>query len=323
MTEPATIPLHDPPARMGLPIPHTKLGTWLFLGTEIMFFTALVGTYIVLYFGTPNWPTDPHVTHINVVAGAINTFVLLASSYLVVVAHEALQNGKLKKGELALWAVFALGVLFLGIKAIEYKGKFEHGIVPGQIAETPTQALNKTAFAVVEAVEPAINRVIDGGANIDERRLLLGTELIDDDISPDRKNTLQPIRDADQAAQLFRNEILAGRVGLTDARERLEILQAEPAYGYLFANVHEPKVIPAGNLFASTYFLMTGFHAIHVIVGLVLFGVALMRIRWLQTYPMMNREKPIQYVENIGLYWHLVDLVWIFLFPLIYILPGV
>lgn len=308
---------------MGLPIPHTKLGTWLFLGTEIMFFTALVGTYIVLYFGTPNWPTDPAVTHINVVAGAINTFVLLASSYLVVVALSALQAGNLAKGKLALWAVFALGLVFLGIKAVEYKGKFDHGILPGQVAETPTQALNKTAFAVVAAVEPSINAAISGGANVDERRLMLGTELIDDDTSADRKNQLQPIRDADQAAQLFRNDILAGKVALAQASERLAILKAEPEYGHLFASVHEPTVIPAGNLFASTYFLMTGFHAIHVIVGLILFAVAIMRIGWLQSTPDRSREKPIQYVENIGLYWHLVDLVWIFLFPLIYILPGV
>ncbi|MEZ6066103.1 MAG: hypothetical protein R3B90_10425 [Planctomycetaceae bacterium] len=39
-----------PPIKMGLPIPHSKLGMWLFLGTEIMFFTAFIGTYIVLYW---------------------------------------------------------------------------------------------------------------------------------------------------------------------------------------------------------------------------------------------------------------------------------
>ena len=44
---------------MGIPIPNSKLGMWLFLGTEIMFFTAFIGTYIVLYFGSPGWPTVP------------------------------------------------------------------------------------------------------------------------------------------------------------------------------------------------------------------------------------------------------------------------
>ena len=50
---------------------------WLFLGTEIMFFTAFFGTYIVCFFGSPGWPTDTRQTHINIVAGGINTFVLI------------------------------------------------------------------------------------------------------------------------------------------------------------------------------------------------------------------------------------------------------
>ena len=70
---------------------------WLFLGTEIMFFTAFIGTYIVLYFGSPGWPTDTHVTHINIAAGGINTFVLIFSSYMVVVAHEAMAQRKFDK----------------------------------------------------------------------------------------------------------------------------------------------------------------------------------------------------------------------------------
>ena len=47
------------PLRMGVLIPNGKLAMWLFLGTEIMFFTAFIGTYIVLRFGAPRWPL-PH-----------------------------------------------------------------------------------------------------------------------------------------------------------------------------------------------------------------------------------------------------------------------
>jgi cytochrome c oxidase subunit 3 len=71
-----------------------------------------------------------------------------------------------------------------------------------------------------------------------------------------------------------------------------------------------PIMIPGGNLWASTYFLVTGFHALHVVVGLIAFillcgatlGVAKAGV-----------------IENVGLYWHFVDLVWIFLFPLLYL----
>jgi cytochrome c oxidase subunit 3 len=56
---------------------------------------------------------------------------------------------------------------------------------------------------------------------------------------------------------------------------------------------------------------MTGFHAIHVIVGMILFAVVLLQKNLDSTWT--------DFVENSGLYWHFVDLVWIFLFPLLYI----
>ena len=71
-----------------------------------------------------------------------------------------------------------------------------------------------------------------------------------------------------------------------------------------------PMKIPSGNMWASTYFLMTGFHAIHVLVGLFVFALAL---------PMRLDAKRSNFLENTGLYWHFVDLVWIFLFPLLYL----
>jgi len=71
-----------------------------------------------------------------------------------------------------------------------------------------------------------------------------------------------------------------------------------------------PMVIPGGNMWASTYFLLTGFHAVHVLVGLIVFALALT----------MTLDASRQgFLENTGLYWHFVDLVWIFLFPLLYL----
>jgi cytochrome c oxidase subunit 3 len=71
-----------------------------------------------------------------------------------------------------------------------------------------------------------------------------------------------------------------------------------------------PIVIPGGNMWASTYFLLTGFHAIHVLVGLIVFALML---------PMRLDFHSAGLIENVGLYWHFVDLVWIFLFPLLYL----
>ena len=81
-----------------------------------------------------------------------------------------------------------------------------------------------------------------------------------------------------------------------------------------FAHVHEPHFIPYGNTFASIYFLMTGFHALHVIIGIGMFA----GIIWLGVSERLGAQHAVL-VENCGLYWHFVDLVWIFLFPLLYI----
>jgi len=82
-----THPIHPPAVKMGIPIPNSKLGMWLFLGTEIMFFTAFIGTYIVLRFGAVAWPA-PHDVHLSEPIGAFNTFVLICSSVTVVLEDE-------------------------------------------------------------------------------------------------------------------------------------------------------------------------------------------------------------------------------------------
>ena len=88
-----------------------------------------------------------------------------------------------------------------------------------------------------------------------------------------------------------------------------------PGWNYQF----EPNADVATNahtqLFFSLYFAMTGLHALHMIVGAGL-------LLWLIKESMRGRFTP-EYntpVENIGLYWHFVDIVWIFLFPLLYLI---
>lgn len=68
-------------------------------------------------------------------------------------------------------------------------------------------------------------------------------------------------------------------------------------------------------LFFSLYFFMTGLHALHIIIGMIILLVAFFRIRT----GTVNTGKPML-LENGALYWHLVDLIWIFLFPLFYLI---
>src|SRR5439155_22526931 len=116
-----------PPHHMGLPLPNGKLAMWLFLVTEIMFFTALIGVYMILRNSTPGqtaggydypaWP-KPHEVHLVEFYGAINTFVLICSSLTVVLAHWALMRGNVKQTTLFVAVTLALGCVFLGIKAV-------------------------------------------------------------------------------------------------------------------------------------------------------------------------------------------------------------
>src|SRR6266852_2410109 len=120
--------VHDgPKAHMGLPLSHGKLAMWLFLVTEIMFFTALIGVYLILRNGTPTaspfkWPT-PHQVHLVEWIGAFNTFVLILSSLTVVLAHYAATKNNFRQATLYIAATLGLGAVFLVVKAVEYKAK--------------------------------------------------------------------------------------------------------------------------------------------------------------------------------------------------------
>jgi cytochrome c oxidase subunit 3 len=77
---------------------------------------------------------------------------------------------------------------------------------------------------------------------------------------------------------------------------------------------HEQLLPPRANMFFGLYFIMTGLHAVHVIVGMSILGWVL--------YKNMKGQISKEYFTPVdigALYWHLVDLVWIYLFPLLYL----
>jgi cytochrome c oxidase subunit III len=305
----------SPPLKMGLPISNAKLGMWLFLGTEIMFFTAFIGTYIVLRLGSDGWPSDPAVTHIRIWAGGLNTFVLLTSSYFVVVAHESIAKRDFGKSKRYLMATFALACLFLGIKSYEYYGKWEHDILPGHIAEDDQQALTKLSNDFEKTLTRDFARFVPA---TEATRLADQRQRIDaatKDATPGQKKEVEALKAVDKEYQAIRADIIARTATFDGMHKKIEELKQnpDPEFAAIMQHVELYFPIKYGNIFASTYFLMTGFHAIHVIVGMILFAIPV----W---FAAKLDENWSDYVENSGLYWHFVDLVWIFLFPLIYII---
>ena len=109
-------------------IPSAKLGMWVFLASEVMFFAGLFTTYVVLRMGHPAWPGP--AGHLSVPLGTINTFVLICSSMTIVMALAASERGAAAALRGWLGLTIALGGVFLGIKSFEYAAKFSHHIFP-------------------------------------------------------------------------------------------------------------------------------------------------------------------------------------------------
>ena len=320
-----------------LPISNGKTFMWLFLSTEIMFFAALIGTYIVLRFGATSWPST-HDVHLEEPVGAFNTFVLILSSVTVVLGLEASKqnNNTAAKGWILLSLL--LGGVFLGVKAYEYNAKFSHGIYPqhphSQIYEKPdvyyAQAVrmrlnqlkadleNNTSRNEAEDEQLAVVDQIASDLVVPAEKAMrddpdspMGRVLIfklADEIYP-RASVHEHHGDEGHAAlPARRSPFMLTAAGSKTASEGqgAHLMGLNDQYPWLKL----PIMIPGGNMWASSYFLVTGFHAIHVIVGLIAFAVLLT----------MNLGRVnAGVIENVGLYWHFVDLVWIFLFPLLYL----
>jgi len=192
-----------------------KLGMWLFIATEILLFGGLFVGFGMMQNRYPREFVEAH-EHLVRWQGALNTVVLLISSFTMVLAVESAKTNKRAKtvGFLALTIVCAC--IFLVVKYFEYSHKFEEGWLPG-----------KYYHAVGDSI--------------------------------------------------------AG------------------SHGYA--------------TFFSFYFMMTGLHGIHIVVGIAILTWILLRAKkgeFSSTY-----YTP---VELVGLYWHIVDMIWIYLFPLYYLI---
>jgi cytochrome c oxidase subunit 3 len=193
----------------------STLGMWVFLVTEILFFGGMFLAYTV-YRATYAHVFAISSSSLNAVIGAINTAVLLCSSFTMVMAVRAASLGAKKSIVVFLILTMILGGVFLGVKAFEWKEKFDEHHVPGP------------GFHLESAT---------------------------------------------------------------------------------------PQEQGQAMLFFSLYFAMTGLHALHMIIGVGLLLYILRRA-------MQDQYSPAYWtpVDIAGLYWHFVDIVWIFLFPLLYLI---
>jgi len=127
----ADAPAHHHPVYdydSGPPVERGKFAIWLFLATEIMFFSGLIGAYIVLRTASKSWPHPETRLAVNLTAA--NTFILIMSSWTMVKAVFSAKRGD--QGGLVRWliATILIGSVFVGIQVYEYIELYHHGALP-------------------------------------------------------------------------------------------------------------------------------------------------------------------------------------------------
>jgi cytochrome c oxidase subunit 3 len=190
----------------------SKIGMWLFLATEILLFGGLFVGYGLMQNKFPEaWVSAHH--HLDWKLGAVNTIVLLVSSFTMVMGVHAASQSQRKKLIVYLTITLLCAATFMVVKFFEYEHKIHDGLLPGKF------------------------------------------------------------------------------------------------YSYQGPHVEQERI------FFSFYFMMTGLHGIHVLGGMAAIGWLIHRAR---RGDFTNRYYTP--VDLVGLYWHLVDLIWIYLFPLLYLI---
>lgn len=237
-----------------------KLGMWLFLVQEILFFSGLFCAYAIYRGNHPEM--FAYADHfLDRKLGAINTAILLLSSFTMAWAVRSTQLRQRTLSVVLLCLTIICAVCFLGIKYVEYHHKFHDGLLWGSHYHPSAEAH--------ELVETA-------NAQGDHLKVAQSQKPLFDDGEINDVHRHSPPVDVDAS----------------QARKPL--------------NVH---------IFFGIYFAMTGLHAIHILAGI---GVLIWMV--LRTVRGDFEDGYFAPVEYVGLYWHLVDLVWIYLFPLLYLI---
>lgn len=259
-----------------------KLGMWLFLATEVLLFAGLFCAYTVYRSNHPEIFVYAS-QYLSKFWGGVNTIILLLSSFTVALAVRSASLGQQRQTLIYLALTIAGALGFMGVKTIEYSDKFAHGTLWG-VRYDPHGEPPVEATAAAPAVQPILPEA-DAEVNVrtpwDENQALKGTT----SLSPNPSNVI--------------------KVETKDGRVDPAAVPA-PRTAAEIRNVH---------IFFGIYFVMTGLHGLHVIIGALAIG-------WVMLRTARGEFSPSYYlpVDLVGLYWHLVDLIWIYLFPLLYLI---
>jgi cytochrome c oxidase subunit 3 len=326
---------------------NAKLGIWLFLASEVMLFGGLFSAYVFLRVGADDgyWPHGL----LNVPVGFVNTLILIASSVTVVLAWASLKMRQWARYKLYMAITIACGIIFLAVKlSYEWPQKFVHfgafikkdkwgqyeeylgnkhladkGLAPrpeitGHLEAVEISASEDAVKAFASDHELEVSKAESKEAG--EGALLVESKHKGEELFPRTIEKLFRIPGVKPVAfEVKLDAIYADPDNPDNDRPHFwpppvsdkvaKIAYADVGTWSAFMPKHSP--------YFAVYFTITGLHGLHVLAGVLVFchffffGEKLYR---------KNPEHMANRVEVGGLFWHFVDLVWIFVFPIFYLL---
>ncbi|MFY8068523.1 MAG: cytochrome c oxidase subunit 3 [Flavobacterium sp.] len=301
-----------------------KMMMWFFILSDALTFSGFLAAYGFSRFKyIETWPiADEVFNHFPFAHGvnapmyyvALMTFILIFSSVTMVLAVDA--GHHMKKNKVAVYMALTIvgGFIFLGSQAWEWKN-----FIKGE-------------YGAVETKGGSILQFVKKGANGEYERVALADfalTLPEDREQLNRNNGFWFMSEATIPSYSI-NEVVQGFKADESILVRTEIITAEKEKTVLsreesLKRIAETKYVVEGanlvrneygsKLFANFFFFITGFHGFHVFTGVMINIIIFFNIL-LGTY---EKRKSYEMVEKVGLYWHFVDLVWVFVFTFFYL----
>jgi cytochrome c oxidase subunit 3 len=225
--------------------------------------------------------------------GFANTLVLIVSSLTMALTVYFAQKGNRNMQVILILLTMMFGTTFLVVKYFEYSDKYHHGLIPisgwnQKVKEHKKEGEKKESSSVILPFETKVDAS--------------ETEIKTEEQHPNPRGDFQW------------NDANGVKIVL-EAQEKGYLTEFEKIGYFTNGEYDNTKFTQRVRIFFWIYFVMTGLHALHMIIGLGVMTWLLWKA-WQGTFS----GQYFAPVEISGLYWHFVDIVWIFLFPLLYLL---
>lgn len=284
-----------------------KLGVWLFLVVEGVFFAGLVGSYLVYRNAHPEIFAWAHY-FLDTNLAVVSSFALLVSSVCAAWAVRNVQLGEQKRLVTNLAVTIICALAFLGSQYTQIARLVDDGLLLGERSETEGGAATvrfTPRFGVWEL--SSFRRGHPGAA-------AAAAGLLAESLRLERKVDVASSKspgDGGMAAPAVASEHPESRLNSED----VSVLTQLGVIGPKAAGPSVPSYPQSGQVFFALFFLMVGLHGLFALVGLLIWFWLLFRTRDGHFGPAYFGP-----LDNGALYWHSVNLIWIFLFPLLYLI---